>query len=93
MISGMPGQSIKIRDCPGQSGRMACMFYLLSGIYGQYVSGFSFFFFLITTQNISSKKVFENTVGKGETACNEQFLHFPHCFLTIARTFYAYFQI
>ena len=26
-------------------------------------------------------KSFENTVGKGETARNGQFLHFPHCFL------------
>ena len=24
---------------------------------------------------------FQNIVGKGEIACNEQFLLFPHCFL------------
>ena len=24
---------------------------------------------------------FENTLGKGEIACYEQFLHFPQCFL------------
>ena len=28
-------------------------------------------------------KSFENTVGKGETARNEQFLLFPYCFLSI----------
>ena len=28
-------------------------------------------------------KSFENTVGKGETACNEQFLLFPQCFLPV----------
>ena len=27
-------------------------------------------------------KPFENTVGKGEFACNEQFLLFPQCFFT-----------
>ena len=26
------------------------------------------------------KTTFENTVGKGEIACNEQFLLFPQCF-------------
>ena len=31
-------------------------------------------------------KSFENTVGKGEIACNKQFLHFPQCFLTVWRT-------
>ena len=29
---------------------------------------------------------FENTVGKGEIARNEQFLLFPECFLPIWRT-------
>ena len=29
----------------------------------------------------------ENTVGKGEIACNEQFLLFPQCFLPFWRTF------
>ena len=29
---------------------------------------------------------FGNTVGKGENACNEQFLLFPQCFLPIWRT-------
>ena len=32
-------------------------------------------------------KLFENTVGKGEIARNEQFLLFPQCFLPISRTF------
>ena len=30
-------------------------------------------------------KSFENTVGKGEIACNEQFLLFPPCLLPILR--------
>ena len=38
-------------------------------------------------------KSFENTVGKGEIACNEQFLLFPQCFLPIWRTFYHIHQI
>ena len=32
-------------------------------------------------------KSFENKVGKGEIACDEQFLLFPQCFLTIWKTF------
>ena len=32
-------------------------------------------------------KAFENTIGKGETACNKQFLFLPHCFLPVWRTF------
>ena len=32
-------------------------------------------------------KSFENTVGKGEIACNEQILLFPQCFLPFWRTF------
>ena len=32
-------------------------------------------------------KPFENTVGKGEIACNEQFLLFPQCFLPISFIF------
>ena len=32
-------------------------------------------------------KSFENNVGKGEIACNEQFLLFPQCFLSLWRTF------
>ena len=36
---------------------------------------------------------FENTVGKGETACNEQFLLFPQCFLPIWITFCHFHQI
>ena len=38
-------------------------------------------------------KPFENTVGKGEIACNEQFLLFPHCFLPVWRTFCWFLQI
>ena len=36
---------------------------------------------------VSAVKVFENTVGKGEIARNEQFLLFPQCFLPFWRTF------
>ena len=32
-------------------------------------------------------KSFENTVGKGEIARNEQFLIYPQCFLPLLRTF------
>ena len=28
-------------------------------------------------------KPFENAVGKGESACNEQFLLYPQCFLPV----------
>ena len=31
-------------------------------------------------------KSIENTVGKGEIACNKQFLLFPQCFLSIRKT-------
>ena len=36
---------------------------------------------------------FENTVGKGEIAPNEQFLLFPQCFLPFWRTFCHFHQI
>ena len=38
-------------------------------------------------------KSLENTVGKGEIARNEQFLLFPHCFLTYWKTFSHVHQI
>ena len=38
-------------------------------------------------------KSFENTVGKGEIARNEQFLLFPQCFLSILRAFCHFPQI
>ena len=38
-------------------------------------------------------KPLENTEGKGEIACNEQFLLFPKCFLSIWRTFCHVHQI
>ena len=38
-------------------------------------------------------KSFENTVGKGENACNKQFLLFPQCFLPGWRTFCHFYQI
>ena len=36
---------------------------------------------------VSAAQAFENTVGKGEIARNEQFLLFPQCFLPVWRTF------
>ena len=41
----------------------------------------------------SVDKSFENTVGKGEIACNRQFLLFSHCFLHVWRTFCYFHQI
>ena len=38
-------------------------------------------------------KAFENTMGKGEIACNEQFFLFPQHFLPIWRTFCHFHQI
>ena len=38
-------------------------------------------------------KSFENTVGKGEIAHNEQFLLFPQCFLPVWRSFCHFHQI
>ena len=38
-------------------------------------------------------KPFENPVGKGEIARNEQFLLFPQCFLPVWRVFFHYHQI
>ena len=32
----------------------------------------------MTSFDTPEKQAFENTVGKGEIACNEQFLFFPH---------------
>ena len=37
-------------------------------------------------------KSFENNVGKGEIARNEQFLLFPKCFLSFWRTFRHLYQ-
>ena len=39
------------------------------------------------------EKPFENTVGKGEIACNEQFLLFLQCFLPIWITFCHFRQV
>ena len=38
-------------------------------------------------------KSFENTVGKGEIARNEQFVLFPKCFLSVWRSFCHFHQI
>ena len=34
----------------------------------------------------------ENTMGKGEIACNEQFLLFPQCFLPVLRTLSSFIR-
>ena len=36
---------------------------------------------------------FENSVGKGEIACNEHFLLLPQCFLLFWKTFCHFHQI
>ena len=41
----------------------------------------------MTPFDVLGNKPFENTVGKGEIACNEQFLLFPQCFLPVWITF------
>ena len=38
-------------------------------------------------------KSWENTVGKGEIARNEQFLLFPQCFLVLCKTFFHFHQV
>ena len=40
-----------------------------------------------------SQKSFENSVGKGEIARNEQFLLFPQRFLPFQRTFHRFHKI
>ena len=42
---------------------------------------------------VKGSKPFENTVGKGEIARNEQFLLFPQCFLLFWKTFFHFRQI
>ena len=39
---------------------------------------------------VCSTSLFKKNVGKGEIACNEQFLLFPQSFLLIWRTFYHF---
>ena len=43
--------------------------------------------------NCLQHESFENNVGKGEIARNEQFLLFPHCFLPFWRTFRHFYNI
>ena len=38
-------------------------------------------------------KTLENTVGKGEIACKEQYLLFPQCFLSFRRTFCNFIKL
>ena len=47
----------------------------------------------MTPFDASGKQAFENTVGKGEIARNEQFLLFPQCFLPVWITFFHFHQI
>ena len=41
----------------------------------------------MTLFDAPEKQAFVNTVGKGEIACNEQFILFPQCFLPVWITF------
>ena len=41
---------------------------------------------------MSAEQSFENTVGKGEIARNEQFLLFPLCFLILFENFLSFFS-
>ena len=56
-----------------------------------YIFYFKPFFFTFPKQALVftclEYKSFENTAGKGEIACNKQFLLFPPCFLLIWITF------
>ena len=47
----------------------------------------------MTPFDAPGNKPFENTVGKGEIARNEQFLLFPQCFLPVWITFCHFRQI
>ena len=47
----------------------------------------------MTPFDAPADKPFENTVGKGDIARNEQFLHFPQCFLPVWITFCHFRQI
>ena len=47
----------------------------------------------MTPFDAPGKQAFENTVGKGEIAHDEQFLLFPQCFLLIWITFCHFLQI
>ena len=44
-------------------------------------SGLLTLYSMIDTHFDASTTAFENIVGKGEIACNEQFLLYPQCFL------------
>ena len=47
----------------------------------------------MTPFDAPEKQAFENTVGKGEIARNEQFFLFPQCFLPVWITFCHFRQI
>ena len=47
----------------------------------------------MTPFDAPGNKPFENTVGKGEIARNEQFLLFPQCFPPVWITFWHFRQI
>ena len=47
----------------------------------------------MTPFDLLGNKPFENTVGKGEIARNEQFLPFPQCFLPVWISFCHFRQI
>ena len=47
----------------------------------------------MTPFDTPAKQPFENTVGKGEIACDKQFLLYPQCFLPIWITFSHFRQL
>ena len=47
----------------------------------------------MTPFDTPGRQAFENTVGKGEIARNEQFLLYPQCFLSVKRTLCYFHQI
>ena len=47
----------------------------------------------MTPFDAPGNKPFENTVGKGKIARNEQFLLFPQCFIPVWITFFYICQI
>ena len=70
----------------------------MKGIMVDVLYAYIYIFFLILSQtspgfHMSVEQVFENTVGKGEIACNEQFLLLPQCFQPFWRTFCHFHQM
>ena len=68
----------------------------LPGIHATLLVGNNFYLTHSHTMTLLTplgNKPFENTVGKGEIARNEQFLPFPQCFLPVWITFFHFREI